>query len=185
MNTFKPIITKRLELRKLNMNDKEDLFKYRSLPEVYKFQGFKPNDINEIDDFINNIANYPNIPNTWFQLGVFIKNKQSLIGDIGIHFLEDNAQVEIGYTLSPSYQGKGYAVEAVRSVINYLFFDLKKHRVIASLSPKNLKSIRLLEKLKMRKEAHFIKSFLEDDKWYDDCIYAVLEEEWKVQYKEY
>ena len=125
------------------------------------------------------ILSNPNIPNTWFQLAIVNKNEDMLIGDIGIHFLEDNAQVEIGYTLAPSYQGQGYAIEALKAVINYLFSDLKKHRITASVDPNNTKSIRLLEKLGMRKEGHFIKSYRMGDMWLDDCIYAILEEEWK------
>ncbi len=57
---------------------------------------------------------------------------------------------------------------------------LKKHRVTASVDPNNGSSIRLLEKLGFRKEAHFIKSFYMNDQWYDDCIYSILEEEWDI-----
>ena len=117
-------------------------------------------------------------PDTWFQLGIFIKRKEELIGDIGIHFLSDNKQCEIGYTLSSDYQGKGYATEAVRSVINYLFYDLKKHRIIASVDPRNVKSIELLKRIGMRKEAHFKKSIWINNEWADDIIYAILREEW-------
>lgn len=179
MSTFKTITTDRLILRKLEIVDREDFFKYRSLPEVYEYQSFIPKNINAVDDFIIGIPTTPNIPNTWFQLAIVNKNVDMLIGDIGIHFLEDNDQIEVGYTLAPSYQGQGYAIEALKAVINYLFFDLKKHRITASVDPNNSKSIRLLENLGMRKEGHFIKSFRMGDMWFDDCIYAILEDEWK------
>jgi len=97
---------------------------------------------------------------------------------MGIHFIEDNYQAEIGYTLSPAFQGKGYAIEAVKAILDYLFSKLKKHRITASVDPDNIKSIRLLENVGFRKEAHFIKSFRMNDQWYDDCIYAILTEEW-------
>nr|WP_257286661.1 GNAT family protein [Halanaerobium congolense] len=84
----------------------------------------------------------------------------------------------MGYSLSLKYQGKGLATEAVTAVLNYLFFDLNKHRVTASVDPDNLKSINLLERLGMRKEAHFKKSVFINGKWKDDIIYAVLKEEW-------
>ena len=44
-----------------------------------------------------------------------------MIGDIGIHFLNDGFQTEIGYTICPEYQKNGYALEAVHSVLNYIF----------------------------------------------------------------
>ena len=64
-------------------------------------------------------------------------------------------QVEIGYTLSPQYQGKGYGVEAVHSIIDYLFNNLNKHRITASVDPENTKSINLIEKLGMRERSTF------------------------------
>lgn len=179
MNNFTTITTDRLTLRRLKIEDREEFFRYRSLPEVYKYQSFTPKNIEEIDDFINNNPINFNIVDTWFQLAI-CNNGGILMGDIGIHFLQDNEQVEIGYTLSPKYQGEGYAIEAIKAVINYLFLDLKKHRITASVDPDNTKSIRLLEKLGMRKEGHFIKSFRMGDMWFDDCIYAILEEEWKA-----
>ena len=103
-----------------------------------------------------------------------------LIGDIGIHFLEDDAQAEIGYTISPDYQGQGYGTEAVSAVISYLFTGLRKHRIIASVDPRNTRSVKLLDRLGMRREAHFVKSIVIDGKWCDDCVYAVLREEWEV-----
>ena len=53
MNTFLNITTDRLSLRKLEKTDRADFFKYRSLPEVYKYQSFMPKNMNEVDDFIN------------------------------------------------------------------------------------------------------------------------------------
>ena len=180
MNSFTIITTDRLLLSKLELNHREDFFKYRSLPQICEYQSFKAKSLSVVDDFINAIASNPNIPNTWFQLAIVNKIDNKLIGDVGIHFLGDNAQVEVGYTLAPGFQGQGYATEALKAVISYLFFDLEKHRITASVDPNNIESIRLLERLGMRKEGHFIKSFKMDDMWFDDCIYAILKDEWKA-----
>ena len=179
MNKFNCIKTNRLVIRMLEMKDKDAFFKYRILPEVYKYQSWIPKDIREIEHFIekNNLI-YLNTANTWMQLAVCLQDDK-IIGDIGIHFLEDGYQVEIGYTIAPDYQGKGYAYEAVTAVIGYIFSVLAKHRITASVDPDNTNSIKLLEKLGFRKEAHFLKSFRMNDKWYDDCVYAMLSEEWK------
>lgn len=177
MKKFKDISTDRLLIRTLEMKDKEEFFKYRSMPEVYQYQSLRPTNISEIEEFINrNNTVCLNAANLWMQLAVCLNNGQ-MIGDIGIHFLDDD-QAEIGYTLSPDYQGNGYAQEAVKAVINFGFTELKKHRITASVDPDNIKSIRLLERIGFRKEAHFIKSFHMNDQWYDDCIYALLEDEW-------
>jgi RimJ/RimL family protein N-acetyltransferase len=160
------------------MNDAPALFNYRSMPEVFKFQTWRPKELQEVEEFVQKNSNQiENTPDTWLQLAVCTGNDQ-LIGDIGIHFLADAFQVEIGYTVSPNYQGKGYAVEAVKAVLDHLFGDLQKHRISASVDPENVRSIRLLEKIGFRKEAHFVKSFQVDGEWLDDCIYALLREEW-------
>jgi RimJ/RimL family protein N-acetyltransferase len=178
MNAFKIILTDRLLIRKLELSDNNEFFKYRSLPEIYEFQSFRPEDIIESESFFCGIPELPDIQNTWFQLAVCMKENNRLIGDIGIHFLEDEAQTEIGYTIAPDFQGRGYAAEALKAVFGYLFNDLNKHRIIASVDPDNIKSINLLIKLGMRKEAHFVKSFKINGTWFDDCIYAILNEEW-------
>jgi len=63
-------------------------------------------------------------------------------------------------------------------VIDYLFNDLNKHRIIASIDPNNTNSIRLVERIGFRKEAHFVESLLINGKWADDLIYALIEKDW-------
>ncbi|WML32839.1 GNAT family protein [Clostridium sp. OS1-26] len=180
------ISTERLALRGIRISDAESMFKYRSNPQIYKFQGWRPETLKEVKEFIcEKTAKTPNIPDTWYQLGILLKETDELIGDIGIHFIDsDNLQVEIGFTLSLDHQCKGYATEAITGVINYLFSNLKKHRIIASVDPRNTKSIALLERIQMRKEAHFKKSFWFDNEWVDDVVYSILREEWINQKSE-
>ncbi|APC78965.1 GNAT family N-acetyltransferase [Clostridium botulinum] len=174
------ISTERLILRGIKASDAESMFKYRSNPQIYKFQSWKPQTLEEVKEFIcEKTAKIPNIPDTWYQLGILLKETDELVGDIGIHFIDsDNLQAEIGFTLSLGHQCKGYATEAIIGVINYLFNNLKKHRIIASVDPRNIKSIALLERIQMRKEAHFKKSFWFNNEWTDDVVYAILKEEW-------
>ena len=178
INVFKPIQTERLLLRKLKLEDAGDFFEYRSKPEIQEFQAFKHNSVQETKEFLFEIENSINVPNTWYQMAVCLRETNQLIGDIGIHFTQDDLQTEIGYTLSPEFQHKGYAKEGVKAVMDFLFMSLLKHRVFASVDPLNGPSIRLLESLGMRKEAHFVKSYRLSDGWGDDAIYAILEEEW-------
>lgn len=175
------ILTERLEIRGIKPLDAKAIFKYRSDPKVSKFQTWQPKELKEVEEFIlEKTAKIPNIPDTWYQLGIVVRESNEFIGDIGIHFCdEENLQVEIGYTLSEKQQGKGYATEAVKGVIDYLFNTLNKHRVTASVDPRNTKSVALLERLKMRKEAHFKKSFWFNNEWTDDVVYAILKEVWE------
>ena len=170
--------TKRLVLRPINANDKHAILAYRSDAEANKYQGWIPKTLDDVETFLGKLSAEFNMPDTWFQLAVVEKNNNELIGDIGIHFI-DEEQVEIGYTIAKQHQSLGIATEAAKAVNEYLFGELKKHRITASIDPENIASVALLEKIGFRKEAHFVESLLLNDKWVDDVIYALLAREWK------
>jgi len=172
----------RLILRGISMKDAKSIFEYRSDRIANQYQGWIPESIDDVRDFIQNkVSEIINQSQTWFQLVIIEKKSNTVIGDIGIHFLDDDEkQVEIGYTLSGKYQGMGYATEAVKTAIDFLFTQLNKHRIIANLDPRNTKSIALLERLSFRKEAHFVQSYFSKGEWLDDVVYAILKKEWEM-----
>ena len=175
---FLPITTARLVLRSLQRADADTLFFYRAPPEVYQYQGFAAANEQQQAVFWQMLAEQPDLPDSWFQLAICLAENQTMIGDLGLHFLTDTAQVEIGITLAPAFQGRGYASEAMSAVFDYLFTHLHKHRITASIDPRNLKSIALVRKMGMRQEGHFIKSFKAGEEWFDDLYFALLEEEY-------
>jgi len=174
------IFTPRLLLRKLSKDDSPAMFDYRSDPEVVRYQNWDVRSIREIDDFIEEQSHIdPDTPGTWFQLAIVLKDGNQLIGDCGIHFFPDNIlQAEIGCSLSPKFQGRGFASEALESVFSFLFETLGKHRVTASADSRNKASIELMERIGMRREAHFRLSYWCKGEWTDDIIYAMLDEDW-------
>lgn len=166
------------------MSDKIDVFLYRSLPSVCQFQSFQPKILSDMDVFLTKLANFPNIPNTWFQMAVCLQSNQMLIGDIGVHFLENQHHSEIGYTISPEHQGKGYAKEAITAVIIYLFSILKKQRITASVDPNNHMSIKLLDKLGFTLESRLKKSINHGGLWLNDCTYSLRKKDFELKVKE-
>ncbi len=173
--------TERINIRPVSINDKESIFVYRSDPETHKYLSLIPKTVDDVDDFIKKSSSVFNVQGTWFQFVIIEQLSNQVIGDIGIHFLDtdpENKQVEIGYTLNKKYHGKGYATEALTVVINYLINYLNKHRITASIDPTNIPSIKLIERLGFRKEAHFIESLFFHGMWVDDVVYAILAKEW-------
>lgn len=164
----------------MTMADKKGVFAYRRDKQTNKFQGWIPETIADVGQFIGNLAPKVNVPDTWYQLVVADKKTQIIMGDIGLHFIgSENKQVEIGFTFSKQFQGQGFATKSVSRVINYLFNDLHKHRIVASIDPKNAGAIRLVERIGFRKEAHFIKSLWINGQWVDDLVYALIEKDWE------
>lgn len=171
--------TERLILRDITIADQQAIFDYRSDAETNKFQSWIPETLEDVDHFIQRNSKEFNQPESWYQVLITDQKDQSVIGDIGIHFFgAENLQVELGITLNKKFHGKGYASEALNAVINFLFNDLKKHRIIASIDPDNQDSLHLMERIGLRKEGHFVKSLFWKGTWVDDVIYAVLREEW-------
>ena len=174
------ITTERTILRPITSSDNENVFAYRSDSETNKFQGWIPKNIEEVNDLISKNPETINIPDSWFQLVIIENATQELIGDIGLHFIDkENFQCEIGCTIRKENQGNGITTEVMRAIVNYLFNDLKKHRIVASIDPENINSIKLVERLGFRKEGHFKESLLIDGEWVDDLVYAILNYEWQ------
>ncbi len=173
------IETARLSLARLCAADAEALYGYRSRPEVCRYQSWEPRTLAEVVAFIESLRAVPfGSPGTWFQLGIRWRETGALIGDLGVHFLDDGAQVEIGFTVAPDAQGKGVGTDAVTGLLDYLFGPLGKHRAFASADPRNERSLRLLQRLGLRQEAHFVKSICFKGEWADDVVFAILASEW-------
>jgi RimJ/RimL family protein N-acetyltransferase len=86
---------------------------------------------------------------------------------------------EVGIALAPEFQGRGYANETLRALLDYLLVGLDQDRVFGSVDPRNVRSIRMLERVGMRKEAHRVKSLWFKGELVDDAIFAVTASEWK------
>lgn len=172
--------TPRLWLRPFQDTDLEAFAAYRGDPEVARYQGWKkPFTLAMAAAFIAEMkAARPAVGSAWFQYALERKTAPGLIGDVAFHLLaEDSRQAEIGFTLACAYQGQGYALEAVRRLLAYLFYDLQLHRVTAGCDGRNERSYFLLERLGMRREAHFLDSFEDEDGWGSEYRYAILRSE--------
>lgn len=110
----------------------------------------------------------------WF----FIERKDGTKIGTMFHFPRGSA-LEIGYALIPSGRGKGYATEAVKIIVDYLFLSKEIVRVQAVTDTDNSASQKVLQKAGFRKEGTIRKSAFIRGEWRDGCIYSILREEWK------
>jgi RimJ/RimL family protein N-acetyltransferase len=172
------IVTARLRIDALHREDAEVLYAYRADPAVSRYQSWKPASVAEAGTFIEAQQRVtPDTPGSWWQRAIRLRDPAALIGDLGLHFT-DAATVELGITLAPAQHHHGYAREALEMILDFVFGGLRKHRVFASVDPRNVACVKLLEGLGMRREAHFRESLRDGDGWADDLVYAMLEREW-------
>ena len=151
------IFTARLQLGDLRTEDAPALFAYRGDPEVARWQGWKPDSVAEAARFIEAQRGVAfDTVGTWWQRAIRLRDSGELIGDLGLHFVDD-ATVELGVSLAPSHQRHGYAREALEIMLDFVFGGLHKKNVIAWVAPRNFACMRLLEGLGMhRRDAQVV-----------------------------
>lgn len=181
MSVFTPLETIRLRLRRFTDADLALFMAYRNNAEVARYQSWEGISEQEARAFIQrHKVVQPGAPGCWFQIAIELKETGMLIGDCALKIEEHDArQAEIGYTLSPAYQGRGIASEAVTRVLQYAFVTLGLHRVVAITDCENASSIALLERLGLRREGHFLQNVWFKGKWGDEYLYAMLQAEWR------
>ncbi|MCW3060900.1 MAG: hypothetical protein JWQ02_2721 [Capsulimonas sp.] len=81
-------------------------------------------------------------------------------------------------TFHPDYHGQGYATEAAEALLKFLFGDLAAHRVTSGCDARNTASVRLMERLGLRREGHLVQSQFSNGELRDEYLYALLRGEW-------
>lgn len=114
-------------------------------------------------------------------LGAELADTGILIGEVSLIWRSvDARQGEIGWIFDPDYQGRGYATEAARAMLDLAFGPGDIHRVSARCDARNEPSWRLMERLGMRREAHFREHAIFKGRWDEEFIYAILRQEWRA-----
>ena len=168
----------RLILRRFRPDDAAVLSAYRSDPSVARYQGWMPPV--PPDAAARLVAEFavgdPWQPG-WFQYAIEHRAQQCLIGDIGTRLHDNMMQADLGFTLAAEWQGQGYATEAVRTVIDYLF-GKGLHRISAECDARNERSARLLERAGFRREGYRPAYTWLKGEWTDDILFGLLAGQW-------
>lgn len=173
-------MTQRLVLRRFCEGDAPALAAYRSAPEIARYQSWGiPVSLEAATALIREVAERDTHMPGWFQYAVELRTDCTLIGDIGVNLHENQRQAEIGYTIAAEYQGRGFATEAVRRVLEHLFVDRRLHRISAECDARNLPSARLLERLGFRREGYRVANTWLKGEWTDDLLFGLLATDWQ------
>uniref|UniRef100_UPI0035C6CCAD GNAT family N-acetyltransferase n=1 Tax=Serratia quinivorans TaxID=137545 RepID=UPI0035C6CCAD len=175
-----PFTTERLHLRRFTPADLDAYAAYHYLPEVYRYlYAPTPDEAQLTSLFSQAITSRFTEDGDILYCAVTLKDSGELIGEVLLKLANGAAlQGEIGYIFNPAYAGKGYAAEAVKSVLDRGFAESGFHRIFARLDAANQGSIGVVERLGMRKEAHLRQNDRFNGEWGDELIYALLQEEW-------
>jgi [ribosomal protein S5]-alanine N-acetyltransferase len=180
MDRWFPIETERLLLREFRASDESDIHAYASDSEVVRLMIWGPNTPEQTRAHLTKVLDAQDEwPRASVGLAMELRSERRMIGAIELRMRDEaNRTADIGYVLTRKDWGRGYMTEAVRAILDVAFRRLELHRVWATCDPRNHASYRVMEKVGMRREAHFRKDVMEKGEWRDSYLYAILAEEW-------
>ena len=145
------IETSRLMLRWLELSDAEFIYQLVNDPQWLRFIGDKQ--VADLNGARRYIEDGPRAMYRQFGFGlnrVALKDNNTAIGICGLLQRESLPQADLGFAFLPEYRDQGYAREAADAILQHAYLILCQTQVAAIVSPDNLSSIKLLDKLGFR-----------------------------------
>lgn len=181
-----PIVTDRLLLRPFTMDDLEELHAIQSRADVTRYLLWGVRDRDEVRDVLSRRLEMSTLDKEGDILVLALELRQTgaLVGDVNLVWVSaEHSGGEIGFVLHPDYHGKGLAAEASSALLVLGFDDMGLHRIIGRCDARNTASAGLMERLGMRREAHFRMNEWVKGEWADELVYAMLADEWRAQHR--
>ena len=172
--------TKRMRLRWLTEADVDALYRIFSHPQVVRYWGAPAlRDRNAAVALVAEIhENFRR--RTSMKWGVAELETDQIIGTVTLFNLNfDNKRAEVGYGLDHAYWRQGYVTEALDALLEYAFEVLELHRLEADVDPRNVGSIRTLEKLGFQREGLMRERWQVNGEIQDALFYGLLRPEWE------
>lgn len=178
------IETQRLQLIGYSFQDMKSIFENFSKPEIMKILGHRDEEDFQKEEFKykNGYAAYNR---TFILFLLKDKTTESIIGRCGLHnWNEEHHRAEIGYNISDEgFKRKGLMSEAVSSVIDFGFHQLKLHRIEALVGSENIPSLKIIKNNHFTQEGVLRQHFYVDGKYEDSIVFSLLHNEFKPSTK--
>ena len=164
--------------------DLSDFLEYDGDPVLDRFRSRSPFTEDEAKEFIVFQRSLPvGTESEWLYLAVVLESEEKMIGTVCMNLLSRQHQHgEVGWHLNPAYHGQGFATEAASALLEFGFAELDWHRISARCYEGNKPSLRLMERLGMRREALLRETAcLMDGEWHNEYGCGILKTEWDVR----
>ncbi len=174
--------TARLRARQFLPADVDAFVAYRADPDVARFQSWSDYTVEQGRALIESMTDVtPGAPGQWYQFA--LENADgALVGDVALHVNESEpSEAEFGFTLASAHQRNGYGAEAVKGLLDYAFGSLRLRRLIAITDDRNAPAAALLERVGLRREAHFVENIFFKGEWGSEFAFAILNREWAAR----
>jgi len=178
-----PLLTGRLRIRPYRADDLDSVMSIFGRADVSRYLNWEPMDREAATALLERRLKQTRIEHEGEGLGLVVAERETdrFVGEVVLRLMsEASRQGEIGWSIHPDAQGRGYATEAAREMLRLGFEELGLHRIVAECDPRNEASIRVMEKLGMRREAHHIEAIYLKGEWVGSMVYAILASEWRA-----
>ena len=162
----KTIETDRLILKNSKMEEQKRLWEILMMPEVNKwyltsakkhannkehwtwetqekFYKYKVDNANNNDVFGWSVFLKPEYTNS---------GNEEVIGQVTVQESGEDISIrDVGWFLDPNYQGKGYATEAAKALIDYMFKEVEINKISSGAVKDNIASCKIFQKLGFNK----------------------------------
>ena len=176
-----PIITaERVVLRWISEDDIDSLYEVFSDAQVMRYWSTAPfTDRDQAVKLQREIAT-GNESNTMMKWGLTLRDSDRVIGTTTLFNLSlDNGRAELGYAMGRAHWGKGYMNEALQALLSHAFEVMQLRRLEADVDPRNLASIRTLERLGFQREGYLRERWHVNGEIQDAYFYGLLRREWR------
>ncbi|GLI27132.1 hypothetical protein ARHIZOSPH14_13740 [Agromyces rhizosphaerae] len=183
-----PILTERLRLRPITLDDSDDVWDYQRRDEVRTYIPWPRRTREEghehtvwragmrllatDDDAMLLVAELVGEPSLGREGDRVVAEFMTRVTSVA------HAQVEIGWLVHPEFQRRGLAAEGTAAVLRHAFETLGAHRVHAVLDPRNLASAAICRRMGMRHEGTEREREFHDGAWDDLATFGILRREW-------
>lgn len=181
---FPELLTARLRLREITMDDAEWFLRHFSVSEIEHGQGYAaPAGLDEAREQLALYIVDLHKRGDGLRWGIALKGSDDLIGSAGVHEWDGEVRsAEAGYDLLPSHWGRGIMSEALTAILDYGFDVMDLNRVQVLAMPRNARSLRLAERLGFVREG-VLREHGHDESGalVDDVVLSLLRREWKAR----
>ena len=179
---FPGLRTERLWIRRVQPTDVDALFARRNEPGVAALQAWSVPYSRERAQRLVDEAVAMDGPEDeqWWTATIERADTGEVIGDLVVRATNELRTAEVGYSLTTTAWGHGYATEALAAQVDWLFEALPVSRLEGRLHPDNRASAMVLERTGFLFEGHTRLSFWLDDENSDDWIYGQTRRDWQA-----
>jgi len=121
---------------------------------------------------------YENVEKDKTKKKLIIFNKKEYVGMVSIFNIDyKNRNSEIGIYIVPDQQHKGYAQEAIKMILNFVFLELNMHKVYALIYKTNILSLSFFKLLGFKYESIDKEAIYSQGKFIDIEKYSIFKKD--------